>query len=131
MPFLHNHTASHQSRDQYYHSQDTIVQPGLEYIENAENEVTSSKEGFFNKHVVSKRIARGVNNSCFDKEVRKWDSCRKKYVYEVHCRKHHVACYEAVAQGSSYPACNVVSGYPQAKFISKCSALQVDCQCAA
>ena len=80
MPFLHNHTASHQSRDQYYHSQDTFVQPELEYIENAENEVTSSKEGFFNTQVVSKRIARGVNNSCFDKEVRKWDSCRKKYV---------------------------------------------------
>ena len=46
MPFLYNHTATHQSRDQDYHSEDAIVQPELKYIENAESEVTSSLEQF-------------------------------------------------------------------------------------
>ena len=131
MPFLHNHTATHQSLDQDYHIQDTIVQPELEYIENAENEVTSSLEGYFSKHVVSNRTARDANNPCFDYTERKWDSYRQKYVFEVHCHSTHAACYGALAQGYSYPACKVVIGYPQAKFISKCNALQIDCQCAA
>ena len=131
MPFLHNHTATHQSLDQDYHIQNTIVQPELEYIENAENEVTSSLEGYFSKHVVSNRTARDANNPCFDYTERKWDSCRQKYVFEVHCHSTHAACYGALAQGYSYPACKVVIGYPQAKFISKCNALQIDCQCAA
>ena len=131
MPFLYNHTATHQTRDQDYYSQDAIVQPELKYIENAESEVTSSLEQFLNKHVVSNRTARDVNNPCFDKEVRKWDSCRQKDVYEVHCHSTHAACYGALAQGYSYPACKVVIGYPQAKYISKCAALPIDCQCAA
>ena len=131
IPFLHNHTATHQSRDQDYYSQDAIVQPELKYIENAESEVTSSLEQFLNKHVVSNRTARDVNNPCFDKEVRKWDSCRQKDVYEVHCHSTHAACYGALAKGYSYPACKVVIGYPQAKYISKCAALPIDCQCAA
>ena len=131
MPFLHNHTATHQSRDQDYHIQDTIVQPELGYIENAENEVTSSLEGYFSKHVVSNRTARDANNPCFDYTERKWDSCRQKYVFEVHCHSTHAACYGALAQGYSTTACMAVIGYPQAKFISKCKALQIDCQCAA
>ena len=132
MPFLYNHTATHQSRDQDYHySDDAIVQPELKYIEAAESEVTSSLEKILNKHVVSNRTARDVNNVCFEKTVRKWDSCRQKDVYEVHCHTQHLACYEALAQGYSYPACKVVIGYPQAKYISKCKALQIDCQCAA
>ena len=131
MPFLHNHTATHQSHDQDYRSQDAIVQPELEYFENAENEVTSSLEGFYNKHVVRNRTARDANNPCFDYTERKWDSCRQKYVFEVYCHSTHAACYGALAKGYSYPACKVVIGYPQAKFISKCNALQIDCQCAA
>ena len=131
MPFLYNHTATHQSRDQDYHLKDAIVQPELKYIENAESEVTSSLEQFLNKHVVSNRTARDVNNPCFDKEVRKWDSCRQKDVYEVHCHSTHAACYGALAKGYTYPACKVVIGYPQAKYISKCAALPIDCQCAA
>ena len=131
MPFLHNHTATHQSRDQDHHIQDTIVQPELEYIENAEIEVSSSLEGYFSKHVVSNRTARDANNPCFDYTERKWDSCRQKYVFEVHCHSTHAACYGALAQGYSTTACMAVIGYPQAKFISKCKALQIDCQCAA
>ena len=131
MPFLHNHTATHQSRDQDYRSQDTIVQSELEYTENAESEVTSSLEGFLNKHVVSNRTARDANNPCFEYTERKWDSCRQKYVYEVLCRSTHAACYGALAQGYSTTACKVVIGYPQAKYISKCNALQIDCQCVA
>ena len=131
LPFLHNHTATHQSRDQHYHIQDTIVQLELEYIENTEIEVSSSLEGYFSKHVVSNRTARDANNPCFDYTERKWDSCRQKYVFEVHCHSTHAACYGALAQGYSTTACMAVIGYPQAKFISKCKALQIDCQGAA
>ena len=131
MPFLYNHTATHQSRDQDYHLKDAIVQPELKYIENAESEVTSSLEQFLNKHVVSNRTARDVNNPCFEKAEKKWDSCRQKYVFKVHCHSTHAACYGALAKGYSYPACKVVIGYPQAKYISKCAALPIDCQCAA
>ena len=131
-PFLYNHTATHQSRDQDYNSEDAIVQPELKYFGNAESEVTSSLEQFLNKHVVSNRTARDANNPCFYYiEARTWDSCRQKYVDKVHCHSMHTACYGALAQGYSYPACKVVIGYPQAKYISKCAALPIDCQCAA
>ena len=131
MPFLYNYTATHQSRDQHYHSEDAIVQPELKYIETAESEVTSSLEKFLNKHVVSNRTDRDVNNPCFEKTERKWDSCRQKFVYEVHCHGRRPACYGELAQGYSYPACKVVISYPKAKYISKCAALQIDCQCVA
>ena len=130
MPFLHNHTTSHQSRDQDYHSQGAIVQPQLKYIDN-ENEVTSRIEGFFYKRALSHRTTRNTNDSCIKNRKIRWDSCRQKYVNEVHCFGAHTACYGALAQGYSYPACKVVIGYPQDKYISKCNALQIDCQCAA
>ena len=131
MPLLYNYTATYQSRDQDYYSQDAIVQPELKYIENAESEVSSSLEQFLNKHVVRNRTARDVNNPCLQKTVKTWDKCRQKYVYEVCCHSAHTACYGALTQGYSYTACKVVIGYPQAKYISKCKALQIDCQCAA
>ncbi|CAH3022392.1 unnamed protein product [Porites evermanni] len=75
--------------------------------------------------------AGGANNPCLYDRGRKWDSCRQKYVQEVYCHSTHAVCYGALAKGYSYPACKVVIGYPQAKYISKCAALSIDCQCAA
>ena len=130
MPFLHSHTTSHQSRDQDYHSQGATVQPELKYIDN-ENEVTSRIEPVFYKRAVSHRTTRNTNGSCIKSKKLKWDSCRQKYVSEVNCHSTSPACYGALAQGYSTTPCKVVIGYPQAKFISKCKALQIDCQCAA
>ena len=119
-----NHPLVHQSRDEESQGRD-VFQPEEGIDEEIEAE-------FPIRHASHNRTARDANNPCFDYiEGRKWDSCRQKYVDKVHCHRTHGACYGALAQGYSYPACKVVFGYPQAKYISKCAALQIDCQCAA
>ena len=119
-----NHPLVHQLRDE--DSQNRVVfQPEEGIDEKIEAE-------FPIRHASHNRTARDANNPCFHYiEARTWDSCRQKYVDKVHCHSTHAACYRALAQGYSYPACQVVFGYPQAKYISKCAALPIDCQCAA
>lgn len=116
-----------QSGDQRSQTQGNVFQPD----KSIKYEVTSIVKNVLDKHVTSNRTARDANNPCFDHMERKWDSCRQKDVYKVHCRNQHVACYRAMNQGYLYPACKVVFGYRQAKYISKCTALPIDCQCAA
>ena len=118
-----------QSGDQGSQTQGNVFQPDKSI--DKESEVTSIVKDFLNKHVASNRTARDANNPCFDHMERKWDSCRQKDVYVVHCHTQHVACYRAMNQGYLYPACEVVLGFRQAKYISKCPALPIDCQCAA
>ena len=99
--------------------------------------ISHQQEPLFDNQTISHQsvahngTAGGADNPCLYDRGMKWDSCRQKYVQEVHCRSTHAACYGALAKGYSYPACKVVIGYPQAKYISKCAALPIDCQCAA
>ena len=119
-----NHPLVHQLRDEDSQSR-VVFQPEEGIDEKIEAE-------FPIRHASHNRTARDANNPCFHYiEARTWDSCRQKYVDKVHCYSTHAACYRALAQGYSYPACQVVFGYPQAKYISKCAALPIDCQCAA
>ncbi|CAH3147195.1 unnamed protein product, partial [Porites lobata] len=118
-----NHPLVHQLRDEDSQSR-VVFQPEEGIDETIEAE-------FPIRHASHNRTARDANNPCFHYiEARTWDSCRQKYVDKVHCYSTHAACYRALAQGYSYPACQVVFGYPQAKYISKCAALPIDCQCA-
>ena len=119
-----NHPLVHQLRDEDSQSR-VVFQPEEGIDEKIEAE-------FPIRHASHNRTARDANSPCFHYiEARTWDSCRQKYVDKVHCHSTHAACYRALAQGYSYPACQVVFGYPQAKYISKCAALPIDCQCAA
>ena len=112
-PVAHNHTArDHESISQ-------------------ESDVTSGVDGFQNRPMAHNRTARDALHPCFSHTEIKWDSCRQENVTEVHCKSQHVACYSALAHGYATPACKTVIGYPQAKFISKCAAVQMGCQCAA
>ena len=83
------------------------------------------------RHASHNRTNGDASNPCFHFTERTWDSCRQKYVYKAHCHGAHVACYRAMDRGYSYPACQVVFGFPQSKYNSKCAKLPIDCQCAA
>ena len=94
----------------------------------------STRRGHWRKHwghASNNRTNGDASNPCFHFTERTWDSCRQKYVYKAHCHGAHVACYRAMDRGYSYPACQVVFGFPQSKYNSKCAKLHIDCQCAA
>ena len=116
-----NHPLVHQL--QHEDSQSDVLQPEEGIDENIEESPI--------RHASHNRTNGDASNPCFHFTERTWDSCRQKYVYKAHCHGAHVACYRAMDRGYSYPACQVVFGFPQSKYNSKCAKLPIDCQCAA
>ena len=121
MSFRQNHPLVHQLRHE--DSQSDVLQPEEGIDENIEESPI--------RHASHNRTNGDASNPCFHFQERTWDSCRQKDVYKARCHSTHASCYGAVAQGYSTTACEVVFGFPQAKYISKCAALPIDCQCAA
>ena len=119
--FRQNHPLVHQL--QHEDSQSDVLQPEEDIDENIEESPI--------RHAPHNRTNGDASNPCSHFEERTWDSCRQKYVYKARCHSTHASCYVALAQGYSTTACEVVFGFPQAKYISKCAALPIDCQCAA
>ena len=119
--FRQNHPLVHQL--QHEDSQSDVLQPEEGIDENIEESPI--------RHASHNRTNGDASNPCFHFTEGTWDSCRQKYVYKAHCHGAHVACYRAMDRGYSYPACQVVFGFPQSKYNSKCAKLPIDCQCAA
>ena len=119
--FRQNHPLVHQL--QHEDSQSDVLQPEEGIDENIEESPI--------RHASHNRTNGDASNPCFHFTERTWDSCRQKYVYKAHCHGAHVACYRAIDRGYSYPACQVVFGFPLSKYNSKCAKLPIDCQCAA
>ena len=75
------------------------------------------------------RTTRQANNWCLLRIDRVWDNCRGQLVDRYQCRSQHVSCQQAIPKHNK-PKCETVYGYPQAKFVSLCASLPIDCRCA-
>ena len=129
MPFPRNQTINRQKRYRELQPQSDAFQPKESFSQ--ESGVKNGVNGFLNTAVAHNRTARDAVHPCFSHMQIRWDSCRQDYVAEVHCSSQHVTCQSALAHGYATPACKTVIGYSQAKFVSKCAAVQMGCQCAA
>ena len=108
-------------------------QPLSDAIEPEENisqesNITSDENGFLENPTAHHRIARNAH-PCVSKVVRAFDSCRNLWVDKVECKGRHPACNYVIPK-HGVPKCHTVYGFRNAAFVSKCSALPIDCQCA-
>ena len=110
MPIFGNQASNHQSSDTEFQPQGDAFRS--EESIGQESDVTAQN-----------RTARNAGHPCHLRSVRKWDSCRKSDVIVAQCLSNHDACYDV---GS---LCAPVFGYPKAKFILICNAVQIGCQC--
>ena len=91
---------------------------------------TNAGNGFLESPTTAHvRIARNTH-PCVSKVVREFDSCRNLWVDKVKCKGRHSAC-NYVIPIHIVPKCRTVYGFKNAAFVNKCSALPIDCQCAA
>ena len=88
----------------------------------------SKVKGFLERPTAHDRIARNTR-PCVSKVVREFDSCRNLWVDKVECKGRHPACSYMIPI-HRVPKCHTVYGFRNASFVSKCSALPIDCQCA-
>ena len=100
----------------------------LEESISQESNHTSDGNWFLESPTAHDRIARSAQ-PCISKVVREFDSCRNLWVDKVECKGRHPAC-NYVIPIHRVPKCDTVYGFRNAKFVSKCSALPIDCQCA-
>ena len=116
-----------------HHPQGQDSQPLSNAIEPEENisqekNITSDENGFLENPTAHQRIARNAH-PCVSKVVRAFDSCRNLWVNKVECKGRHPACNYVIPK-HGVPKCHTVYGFRNAAFVSKCSALPIDCQCA-
>lgn len=120
-----------QSRDQDIQPQGDGFQ--LEESTDQESGFASGVEMFLDSPTAHNRTSSDVKERlpCFSHMVKKFDWCRRRFVNHVHCLKKHVACFRAINSVYRAPSCQTVYGFFEAKFVSKCHSLPIDCQCAA
>ena len=126
MPFLRSQVVNQ-------HSQGQDSQPAVDAIEleesiSQERNHTSDVIGFLERPTEHDRIARNAH-PCVSKVVREFDSCRNLWVNKVECKGRHPACNYVISV-HRVPKCHTVYGFRNTKFVNKCSALPIDCQCA-
>ena len=115
------------------HSQGQDSQPVVHAIESEDNKSqesnhTSDGNGILESPTAHDRIARNAH-PCVSKVVRDFDSCRNLWVDKVECKGRHPACNYVIPIHRA-PKCHTVYGFRNAKFVNKCSALPINCQCA-
>ena len=93
-----------------------------------DSNITSNENGSLESPTVHNRIARSAY-PCVSKVVRAFDSCRNLWVNKVECKGRHPACNHVIPI-HRVPKCNTVYGFRETAFVSKSSALPIDCQCA-
>ena len=125
-PFLRSQAFNQRSQGQ----DSKPVVHAIKPEENISQEInqTSDGDGFLESPTAHGRIARNTH-VCVSKVVREFDSCRNLWVDKVQCKRRHPAC-NYVIPIHSVPKCHTVYGFRNAKFVNKCSALPIDCQCA-
>ena len=101
----------------------------LEESISQESNITSDGSEFLESLTAHNRIARNAH-PCVSKVVRAFDSCRNLWVDKVECKRRHPACNHVIPK-HGVPKCHTVYGFRNAAFVNKCSALPIDCQCAA
>ena len=108
----------------------SVVNGVIEPEENIgqEGNHTSDGNGFQESPTAHIRIARNAH-PCVLKVQREFDSCRNLWVDKVECKGRHQAC-NYVIPIHRVPKCHTVYGFRNSKFVNKCSALPIDCQCA-
>ena len=105
---------------------DTILSEGRV---NSGSDVTSDLDTAPEMPLAHNRTTRQANNRCLLRIERVWDKCRGQLVDRYQCRSQHVSCQQAIPKHNK-PKCETVYGYPQAKFVSLCASLPIDCRCA-
>lgn len=128
IPFLRNSTFNQKLRNQETQPNTDAFQP--EANTNQESIVGSVVNDFLDRPTPRNRTTRDAGHPCVSRTVRVYDWCRKAFAYHVQCLASHVSCYQAIST-QKYDKCNTVYGYWKAKFIGRCSALPIGCQCAA
>ena len=93
-----------------------------------ESNITSDENEFLESPTTHNRFARNAQ-PCVSKVVRVFDSCRNLWVDKVECKVRHPACNYMIPI-HRVPKCHTAYGFRNAAFVSKCSALPIDCQCA-
>ena len=126
--FLENQPINQQLRDHGSRPQGDAFRP--EESINQQNDVISTLDEFLDRPSAHNRTARDAGHPCVSKIVRKYDHCRRSYVNVFQCKPTRVSCFQAIPKYGK-PLCKTVFGFYQAKFISKCPSLAIDCQCAA
>ena len=124
-PFLGSHFNQHSQGQASSPLSDTI-EP--EESISQESNHTSDGNGLLEIATAHNRIARNAH-PCVSKVVREFDSCRNLWVDKVECKGRHPACNYVIPK-HRVAKCRTVYGFRNATFVSKCSALSVDCQCA-
>ena len=125
-PFLGSQAFNQQSEDQDSQPLSHAIEP--EESISQESNHTSDGNGFLESPTAHNRIARNAH-PCVSKVVREFDSCRNLWVDKVECKGRHPAC-NYVIPIHRVAKCRTVYGFRNAMFVSKCSALPIDCQCA-
>ena len=64
-----------------------------------------------------------------DEMPAKFDSCRNKIITEVRCLQRSSDCLPSIFKWG-FPKCKTVYGYKEAKYITRCNRIAIDCQCA-
>ena len=126
-PYLGSHFNQHTQGRDSQPLNDDIEHGHGESISQESNHTTDGK-GFLESPTARNRIARNAH-PCVSKVVREFDSCRNLWVDKVECKGRHPAC-NYVIPIHRVAKCRTVYGFRNAMFVSKCSALPIDCQCA-
>lgn len=126
MPFLRSQAFNQ-------HPQGQESQPGGDAIEpeesiSQESNHTSDVIGSLESPSAHDRTARNTH-ACVSGVVREFDSCRNLWVEKVECKGRHPACNHVIPK-HRIPKCQTVYGFRNAKFVTKCPSLPIDCQCA-
>lgn len=95
---------------------------------NQESKITSDGFGVMERPTAHDRIVRNTH-PCVSRVAREFDSCRNLWVNKVQCKRSHPACSSVVGT-HGIPKCQPVYGFRNASFVTKCSSLPIDCQCA-
>ena len=125
-PFLRSHALNQHSQGQDSQPLRDAIEPEESISE--ESNITSDENEFLESPTAHNRIARNAH-PCVSKVLRAFDSCRNLWVNKVECKGRHPACNYVIPK-HGVPKCNTVYGFRDAAFVSKCSALPIDCQCA-
>ena len=125
-PLLRMPAFNHHSQGQDSQSLSDAIEP--EESISQDSNITSNENGSLESPTVHNRIARSAY-PCVSKVVRAFDSCRNLWVNKVECKGRHPACNHVIPI-HRVPKCNTVYGFRETAFVSKSSALPIDCQCA-
>ena len=124
-PLLRNQAFIQQSREQ---ETATFQQ---EENRNQESDVTRGLVGFLDKPSAHNRAIRDAAIPCFRPNIKlEWDECRGMPVSKDLCLSEHKACLQAIPKYGK-TLCQTVYGFRHAKYSKNCTAIPIDCQCAA